>query len=759
MRRIVFLFSICLCLAALTAHAAHTHVQLLLSADTAKPGNTILAGVNLKMDPGWHTYWKNSGAAGLPTKIEWQLPPGVTAGEIQWPLPEKLPPIEVTTYGYENEVMLIVPLKIETNFAAGEIDLKANVSWLECKDVCIPANQDVDAKLIVGSETKDSTDSRNIDSWQQKVPAFLTNAPIKAWWEKARASDVRPLVIDFSIIPEPFKTNLVDFFPDASDQFEIQAPSETFPIGPSSGTQEIGLRKLVKKFSGDWPKEVSGVGLYFMERGPVAMEVKLPITDQAPTGETISSQTNTNILTAQTSNDSTLVSPELWQMLLYAFIGGLILNIMPCVLPVIALKILGFVNEAKSSPRRVRALGGIYAVGVLFSFLVLAAIVIGVKAAGHQAGWGMQFGSPIFIVCLTTLVTLVALNLFGVFEVTLGGRTLDAAGNLASRHGASGAFFNGVLATTLATPCTAPFLAPALGFAFSQSATTIIFIFLSVGLGLASPYVLLSWNPAWLKFLPKPGAWMEKFKIAMGFPMLATVVWLFNIATASYGKNVLWLGVFLVVIAFAAWVFGEFFQRGRKYKTAAAIITLLLLVGGYASALEKELDWRNAMPVTNGSLKESADGIDWQRWSPEAVAQARAAGKPVLVDFTADWCLTCQVNKQTSIEISSVRQKIKDINAVALVGDYTHFPDSITTELKRYNRAGVPLVLVYPKSPDAQPIVLPEVLTPEIVLNALNGNATASTNKGIYILIGLGILTVLIGLMIYAQRKNSNKPR
>ncbi len=267
------------------------------------------------------------------------------------------------------------------------------------------------------------------------------------------------------------------------------------------------------------------------------------------------------------------------------------------------------------------------------------------------------------------------------------------------------------------------------------------------------------WNPAWLKFLPKPGAWMEKFKIAMGFPMLATVVWLFNIATASYGKNVLWLGVFLVVIAFAAWVFGEFFQRGRKYKTAAAIITLLLLVGGYASALEKELDWRNAMPVTNGSLKESADGIDWQRWSPEAVAQARAAGKPVLVDFTADWCLTCQVNKQTSIEISSVRQKIKDINAVALVGDYTHFPDSITTELKRYNRAGVPLVLVYPKSPDAQPIVLPEVLTPEIVLNALNGNATASTNKGIYILIGLGILTVLIGLMIYAQRKNSNKPR
>jgi thiol:disulfide interchange protein DsbD len=311
--------------------------------------------------------------------------------------------------------------------------------------------------------------------------------------------------------------------------------------------------------------------------------------------------------------------------------------------------------------------------------------------------------------------------LFGVFEVTLGGSALDAAGNLATRHGASGAFFNGVLATTLATPCTAPFLAPALGFAFSQSAATVILIFLTVGLGLASPYVLLSWNPAWLKFLPKPGAWMEKFKIAMGFPMLATVVWLFNIATASYGKNVLWLGIFLVLIAFIAWLFGEFVQRNRKHQGIALTYIFVLLGCSYVVLLEKELNWRTAMPEdTTGSLKESADGIDWQRWSPEAVAAARAAGNPVLVDFTADWCLTCQVNKKTSLEIAPVRQKLKDINAVAFTGDYTRTPDNITTELNRYNRAGVPLVLVYPKNPDAQPIILPEVLTPGIVLDALD---------------------------------------
>ena len=243
---------------------------------------------------------------------------------------------------------------------------------------------------------------------------------------------------------------------------------------------------------------------------------------------------------------------------------------MPCVLPVIALKILGFVSEARSEPRRVRKLGMIYALGVLLSFLALAAVVIGVKAAGHHAGWGMQFGSPVFIVCLTTLVTLVALNLFGIFEVTLGGRALDTAGELASKHGAAGAFFNGVLATVLATPCTAPFLGAALGFAFAQSASVIVLIFLTVGLGLSAPYILLSWNPAWLKFLPKPGAWMEKFKIAMGFPMLATVVWLFNVAASSYGKNVLWLGIFLVVVAFAAWIFGEFFQRGRRHRGVRA---------------------------------------------------------------------------------------------------------------------------------------------------------------------------------------------
>ena len=700
-RRIGIIFAACFCLAALTAHAAHhTQARLLLSAETAHPGDTILAGVDLKMEPGWHTYWKNPGAAGLATKIEWQLPPGITAGEIQWPLPEKLPPADVTTYGYNDEVVLLVPLKLATDLKPGALDLKAGISWLECKEVCIPGKMPVEATLNIGNQTKPSADAALIESWKSKIPVSGKNLSVRAWWGISTRQDAIPLIIEWTTSQE---SSQADFFPDASDKFDVQSPTKNISNEPG----KIRLQKFVRTYTGHWPKEISGVIVEENGSQRTGFEVKLPVSDKAPT---------------EAMTSPVMPSQPLWLMLLYAFIGGLILNIMPCVLPVIALKILGFVGESRSDPRHVRKLGLFYALGVLVSFLALAAIVIGVKAAGHRAGWGMQFGSPVFIVVLTTLITLVALNLFGVFEVSLGGRAMNAADKLASKHGTTGAFFNGVLATALATPCTAPFLSVALGFAFAQEASVIVFVFLAVGIGLAAPYVLLSWNPAWLKFLPKPGAWMEKFKIVMGFPMLITAVWLFNLAAGDYGKRVLWLGVFLVAVALAAWIFGEFVQRGHSRKGIALAIVLILLAGGYACALENQLHWREPMAVsdTTGPLKESADGITWQRWTPEAVAKARSEGRPVIVDFTADWCLTCQVNKKTSIEIPSVRAKLKESNAVALLGDYTHFPENISAELNRFNRAGVPLVLVYPQNPDTEPIVLPEILTPGIVLDALN---------------------------------------
>ena len=684
---------IALCLAATVAHAAHTEVKLLLPA-VVKPGDTVLAGVELKMEPGWHTYWKNPGTAGQATEIKWQLPPGVSAGETRWPLPQKLPPADVTTYGYEDEVVLLVPLTFDPAMATGKLTLAAKVSWLECKDSCLPASAQIQGSLDLGDKTQPSADSAQCQLWQAKVPAAAGNSSVQVWWENSAAGDTRILDLQWS-----GNAGGADFFPAADDNFEIQGATESLPA-PAG---EIRLRKLVKKFSGDWPKNISGVFITAAGANEATAAIR-----PAP---------------APVINNNPLSPPvePLWRMLIYAFIGGLILNIMPCVLPVIALKILGFVNEAQSKPRHIRQLGLVYGLGVLVSFLSLAAVVIVVKAAGHKAGWGMQFGNPIFLVCLVTLVTLVALNLYGLFEVTLHGGALDTMGGLSAKQGLVGAFFNGVLATALATPCTAPFLSIALGFAFAQSAGVILLVFAAVASGLAAPYVLLSWNPAWLKFLPRPGVWMEKFKMAMAFPMMLTVVWLFNLAAENYGDRVLWLGVFLVMVAFAAWIFGEFVQRGRKYKVIATATVLILLVTAYGFALENQLRWRQPLaPQKTGNLAHDIDGISWRPWSPEALMQARATGRPVLVDFTADWCLTCQVNKRTSIEVSSVVEKVRKLNAVTLIADYTHFPESITTELNRFNRAGVPLVLVYPKNPQLNAIVLPEVLTPGIILDALD---------------------------------------
>jgi thiol:disulfide interchange protein DsbD len=721
-RRLLFILLTCLGLGFSTARAAHTQVTLHLSADPARPGDTVLAGVDLKMDPGWHTYWKNAGDAGIPTAIQWHLPPGVTAGDIQWPLPRKLPPADITTYGYEDEVMLIVPLKLAPDLKLDQpLQLQADLSWLECKDQCIPGKGSVSATLNLAGTTTPSTNAALIQSWQQKVPGPLPSDrwSITATWEKPAEGDCRPLLIQGRYTGNQLKTLRIDtaeFFPGVSDTYEIQPATELLP----PGGQDFRLRKVVKKYSGDWPQIITGVLALNGSYGPLNYEVRLGVPGDVPTNSTAAT-----VSPATTTPPAGVAPPptqSLGLMLLYAFIGGLILNIMPCVLPVIALKILGFVSEATAQPRRVRLLGLVYALGVLVSFLTLAAIVIGLKAAGHRAGWGLQFGNPIFLISLTTLVLLVALNLFGLFEVSVAGRAMDSASQLTRRHGYPGAFFNGLLATALATPCTAPFLSPALGFAFAQSAPIILLIFLTVGLGLAAPYVALSWNPAWLKYLPKPGVWMEKFKIAMGFPMLLTMVWLFNLAAESYGSRALWLGIFLVIVALAAWVFGEFVQRGRGHKGLALGITAALLIGGCAYALEDQLHWRDPMPDVGAavSLKKSTDGIDWGHWTPAAVAAAQSAGHPVLVDFTADWCLTCQVNKKTSLEIPSVRAQLKVLDAVALLADYTHTPDAITDELTRHDRAGVPMVLIYPKTPGSPPIILPEILTPAIVLSALS---------------------------------------
>ena len=707
-----FLLLSLLCLAAMPVQAAHTQARLVLSARTARPGDTVLAGVVLEMEPRWHIYWRNPGASGIATAVEWQLPPGVTAGPLEWPAPEKLPDADLTTYIYRGQVVLLAPLKLAASMPPGPLVLKAKVSWLECETACLPGSASLQAALSLAAQSTPAQEAGLLESWQTRLPKPAAAVAARAAWEKPPTGDMRPLIVEWTAAGQAGEA---DFYPDASEQFEVQPATESLPADAG----KVRLRKLVKKIAGDWPNQISGVLVQKAGSQRLAYEGTLSLASSPGQG----SAANAPVSPASPPSAwKMLLRASFWEMLLYAFIGGLILNVMPCVLPVIALKVLGFVGQGRDEPGRVRALGLIYGLGVLASFLLLAGLVIGVKAAGHKAGWGMQFGSPEFLVGLTTLVTLIALNLFGLFEVSLGGRVLGAAGGLAARHGPAGAFFNGVLATVLATPCTAPFLGAALGFAFTQPPLVIVLVFLTVGVGLAAPYVVLSWNPGWLRFLPKPGPWMERFKVAMGFPMLATAVWLFSLTPAFYGTRSWWLLIFLVLVALAAWVYGQFVQHAGARRGFGLAAVLILLSGGYFYVIEGQLQWRSPVPETlaEGSLKESPGGIDWQRWSPAAVIQARAAGHPVVVDFTADWCLTCQANKKFALEVSSVRAKLREMQAAAFLGDYTRFPTNITEELNRYGRAGVPLVLVYPKNPSVPPIVLPEALTPGIVLAALD---------------------------------------
>jgi thiol:disulfide interchange protein/DsbC/DsbD-like thiol-disulfide interchange protein len=700
MRRVFGLLLIFLSSTAWGQTKSHTKATLYLSETAAKPGSTVTAALHLQMDPNWHTYWKNPGESGKATKIAWELPPGITAGEIQWPVPEKFETKvgtdSVFTFVFHKEVALLIPLTIAADAPTGAVTIKGKANWLECEVPCVPGSARIEASLVIGGESKPSAQAEQIKKWQEKIPKPADDLKLTAEWDGAGTAEERAII--FTLNRDSGAWELYNY---PLEEADLSVKGERLP----NADGKIRFRKVVKKWGDAWPTEISGIVLIPGDESS-ARVVSASLGGENPAVAATPSAPLAG--SSQPAQPSGVTKPRsLAAILGIAFLGGLILNIMPCVLPVISLKILGFVRQSNEDPRRVRQLGLVYAAGVLTSFLVMAGFVIAIKQAGRAASWGMQFQNPQFLLFITVLVTLVALNLFGVFEITLGGRALDSASGLASREGASGAFFNGVLATILATPCTAPYLAGALGFAFAAAAPVIILVFLTIGLGLAVPYVILCWFPAWLKKLPKPGAWMEKFKIAMGFPMLATAVWLFSLAAAHFGKpGPFYLGLLLVLVGFAAWIFGEFVQRGSKLRGLAGGFAVALAIAGFT--------------IFSRGVRPDSEAIAWQKWTPQAVEAARVKGRPVLVDFTADWCTTCKLNTKTSIEIQSVRNKIKEFGITPLLADNTNDDPTIVAELAKYQRAGVPLVLVFPADPQAPPIVLPELLKPSIVLEALD---------------------------------------
>jgi thiol:disulfide interchange protein len=677
--------------------AAKTQWRLILSEETAQPGQTVWAGLEMKIPPKWHTYWRNPGDSGIATSIKWTVPNGIKPGDIQWPVPKKFTETQgdfsQTTYIYEDTTVLLIPLEITKDAPRGRIELKGRVSWQECEQLCVQGHTDVAVTLTIGASTKPSADVAVIDLWRQKLPK-QTAVDATANWQAIAAGDDRPVAIEW-------KTDDVnaDFFPYKDSGFDVGGKTELHVIGKRERPPEaIQLIKTVTKSEGDWPKSLTGV--LVNEKGQ-GVEVNLPIKE-APV--------------AAAPNEP-LTATSLLINLGWALLAGLILNIMPCVLPIIALKVLGFVNQTREEAARVRRLSIIYMVGVLVSFAVLAAIAIAVKQAGGLADWGAAFRNPQFRFIITTVILLVALNLFGVFEITLSGRAMGTAGDLASKQGYTGAFFNGVLATVLATPCTAPFLSAAWVFAIAQPPIITVLVFLFIGIGLALPFVVLSWFPALRRFMPKPGAWMERFKVAMGFPMLATALWLFW--ASEKDDQLLWFGFFLVIIAFVAWIWGQFVQRGSRGRGVAIACAAIVFAANYFFILEGQLEWR--LPVA-----KRTKGTEWKAWSKQAVEAARKDGHVVLVDFTAKTCANCRANKALAIEVPDTRAKLKQIDAVTFKADYSDEDPAIGKELQSFGRAGVPLVLVFPKDVDKPPIVLPPILTKSIVLNALD--EAAGTN-------------------------------
>ena len=397
-----------------------------------------------------------------------------------------------------------------------------------------------------------------------------------------------------------------------------------------------------------------------------------------------------------------------------AVIGGMILNLMPCVLPVISLKALSLVSQGGEEPRRVRQLGLSFAAGVVLTFVVLAAFVIVLKAGGEQIGWGFQFQSPGFVLFLTGLVFTLGLSLFGVLTIRLPG-SVGALGGIAQGEGLGHSFLNGVLATILATPCTAPFLGTALGFAFSQPAAVVVAVFVAIGVGLSLPYLVLAWQPGWVRFLPKPGAWMERFKQAMGFLLMATVLWLLWVVGKQLGMEaVVWTCAFLLSLALGAWIVGTWIDLrtspGRR--RAAWAVSLLIALAGYGLFL-------HPLMVTPGGSGVAMETEGWEEFDVERVESLLAEDRILFIDFTAEWCWTCKVNERVVLSDGDVRERFEELDVALIKADWTNRDPEITRMLRAFGRSGVPLYVIFPAGRSREPIVLPEVITKGIVLEGL----------------------------------------
>ncbi|WP_269715313.1 protein-disulfide reductase DsbD family protein [Caulobacter sp. NIBR2454] len=685
-------------------NTGHIEADLVARDSWAVPGSTIYVAVTQKIDKGWHTYWRNSGDSGEATSIDWTLPAGWTAGDIVWATPHRQPTGPLMNYGYADKVVLPVPINVPVSAKPGEtVTLKADVLFLVCADICIPEN----AKLELAVEVRDEAPEPN---WRtgRLVADALTAAPKSAGLDAVfQASEAG---LKLAVTGAPLKGGQFPeayFFPFDGTLID-HAGKQTVEAGPDGVTLTIPAGVALK--SGQIPEDVGGV----LSIGDQAFEIV------AKAGTMPAAAAGMGVPAAKAPSGGGGGSDGVALAILFAFVGGLILNLMPCVFPVLSMKAASLAGHAQD-PREARTQGLAFLAGVLVTFLALAGALIAARAAGQAVGWGFQLQSPAVVGVLSLVMLLTALNLSSVFEV---GTSVQGAGQgLASKNGLAGSFFTGVLAVVVAAPCTAPFMAPAIGVALTQPAIGSLAIFLFLGLGLAAPYVAISFSPALLRRFPRPGPWMDVLKKVLAFPMYgaaAWLVWVFSLQAGSPGLALL-LACALVV-AFAAWLFGlsqrQATPRLRWMAGGAAVLTAVAVI-----AVMIPLAKGGAAPSAGSVTSEVASAeLASEPWSPERVAALRAEGRPVFVNFTAAWCVTCQVNDKVALSTQPVADAFKTANAVYMVADWTNRNAEIAQTLAEHGRAGVPLYLVY-GAKGGEAVILPQLLTPGAVTEAIEAAA------------------------------------
>ena len=665
-----------------TQKVGQVEATLLSEPTSITPATSFTVAIRLRMDPQWHTYWKNPGDSGFATEIDWELPPGFQAGEIQWPYPERVVVGGIVSYAFHNEVWLLTQI-ISPKKLPQKIPIKAKVSWLMCKEICIPGEATLVLSLPSGTGEIKPEHKALFEAAREKLPSLGNDLNSKAYWLSPHEISLQ---VKETLISKPY------FFPDTPNQIRHDTLQTFTPLDSQNYVVKL-------KTAGSAPEKwnrLSGVLVYQnIQKKIKAFQIKIPIESE-PRPSTLRK--------AKSS----------WLHLLYAFVGGFILNLMPCVLPVISLKIFSFIKQSHEDSKKIFEHGLVFALGILLSFLVLAGLLIFLRVSGEKIGWGFQFQSPLFLIVLSSIVLIMSLALFNVFVV---GSSLTSVGSsLTVVSGLRGSFFNGILATTLATPCTAPFMGAALGFALTQTPWIALAIFGALGLGMAFPYLLLSAQPKLLKYLPQPGAWMEIFKQFTGFLMFGTLLWLLWLFGKMQGVDALvLLSAFLLVLALCCWLFGQF-ATPVKTKPVRIMIWLLSLI------LIAMAGHFFIKPLLGKTAETVIEKIKWQPYTKKNLEEALKTQRPIFIDFTADWCLSCKVNERIALNISQTQTLFENHQVIALKADWTTRNPEVTEALAAYGRAGVPFYLFYPADRSQSPLVLPEILTPAIIANLFTKN-------------------------------------